>query len=215
MRGLLRGDEVTYSGAVFSTKAVRLGYTPPRLDMPIFMAARGDRALELCGRIADGLVVSNMCPPGFTVRALDIIRRAAVDSSRPVPTNVIQYVPCIPGPDGAHARRAIKPLLAAMLKQFWSAPTAKAAMRDSDIPEREILAALDRVAGGEPPENVLDDRFVDAFAIAGTTEECLARIDAYARAGVSELVLTFVGAKPDEDIGYLGRALRLSRYSEA
>jgi 5,10-methylenetetrahydromethanopterin reductase len=210
VRGLLRGDEVTYSGAVFSTKGIKLGYTPPRPDMPLLMAARGDKALELCGRIADGLVVSNMCPPGYTARALGIVHSAAVDSGRKIPTEVIQYVPCIPAADGVQARRAMKPMLAAMLKQFWAVPSAKAAMRYSDIPEREILAALDRIASGEPAANVLDDRFVDAFAIAGTAEECLDRINAYARAGVSELVLTFAGAKPEVDIAYLGHALRMS-----
>ncbi len=209
VRRLLRGEEVTYSGAVFSTKGVRLGYMPPRPDMPIFMAARGDMALELCGRIADGLVVSNMCPSGYTARALDIVRRAAVDSGRKAPTNVIQYVPCIAGPDGMLARRAMKPMLAVMLKQFWAVPTAKAAMRDSGIPEADISAALERIAGGEPPENALDDRFVDAFTIAGTAADCLDRINAYTGAGVSELVLTFAGAKPDEDIAYLGHALRM------
>src|SRR3984893_14105857 len=37
VRGMLRGEEVTYSGAVFSTHGVKLGYVPPRPDMPIFM----------------------------------------------------------------------------------------------------------------------------------------------------------------------------------
>jgi 5,10-methylenetetrahydromethanopterin reductase len=210
VRGLLRGQEVTYAGAVFSTDGIKLGYAPPRPDLPIFMAARGDKALEICGQIADGLVVSNMCPPGFTARARDVVRRAAVGSGRAVPTNIIQYVPCIPGYDGEQARRAMKPLLAGMLKQFWAVATARAAMRDSGIPDAEIAAALDRIAGGEPPENALDDRFVDAFAVAGTTEQCLDRIKAYADAGVSELVLTFAGANPGEDIAYLGRALRMS-----
>src|SRR6266852_936194 len=68
VRGLLRGEEVTYSGAVFSTKGVKLGYAALRRDMPIFMAARGDNALQLCGRIADGLMVSNICSRGYTAR---------------------------------------------------------------------------------------------------------------------------------------------------
>jgi 5,10-methylenetetrahydromethanopterin reductase len=209
LRGLLHGEEVTYSGTVFSTKGVKLGYAPPRPDMSIFMAARGDKALDLCGRIADGLLVSNMCPPGYTARAVDIVHKAAVDSGRAIPTNVVQYVPSIPGVDGKQARRAVKTMLAAMLKQYWAVPSAKAAMRHGNIPEEELLAAVDRIAGGEPPENVLCDRFVDAFTIAGTADECLERIDAYARAGVSELVLTFVGAQPAADIEYLGRALRM------
>ena len=117
VRGLLRGDEVTYSGTVFSAHAAKLGYQPPRPVMPIFMAARGDQALQLCGQIADGLVVSNMCPSGFTARAADIVGQAAADAGRPVPGTIVQYVPCSAGPDGPQARRAIKPTLAAMLRQ--------------------------------------------------------------------------------------------------
>jgi 5,10-methylenetetrahydromethanopterin reductase len=210
LRGMLRGEEVTYSGTVFSAKGVRLGYTPPRPDLPILMAARGDKALDLCGRVADGLMVSNMCPPDYTARAANIVRAAARDSGRPAPGNVIQYVPCMPGSDGKGARAAIKTMLAAMLRQYWAVPTAKAALRYSNIPEAELLAAVDRIAGGEPPEKVLCDRFVDAFSIAGTADECRDRIDAYARVGVSELVLTFVGAQPLADIAYLASALRLS-----
>jgi 5,10-methylenetetrahydromethanopterin reductase len=210
VRGLLAGEEVTYSGAVLSARGVKLGYVPPRPHMPIFMAARGDKALQLCGRISDGLVVSNMCPPGFTARAVDIVHRAAIDSGRAVPANVVQYVPCMASPDGTQARRAIKPTLAKMLQQFWGVPSAKAAMRYSDIPDADLLAAVDRIAGGEPPEDILDDRFVDAFAIAGTADECLARINAYAGAGVTEMVLTFVGAHPVAEIAYLGGALKKS-----
>jgi alkanesulfonate monooxygenase SsuD/methylene tetrahydromethanopterin reductase-like flavin-dependent oxidoreductase (luciferase family) len=172
------------------------------------MAARGDKALRLCGRIADGLVVSNMCPPGYTARARDIVRQAAAQSDRTLPAAIIQYVPCIASPDGAQARTAVKKTLAAMLRQFWAIPSAQVAMRHSGIPDAELLAAVDRVAGGEP--DALDDRFVDAFAIAGTADACLERINAYARAGVTELVLTFVGADPLADIAYLGRALKPS-----
>src|SRR5262245_18116752 len=60
VRGLLRGDEVSSSGPVFSTDKAKHGYAPPRPDLPILMAARGDKALALAGEIADGLVVSNM-----------------------------------------------------------------------------------------------------------------------------------------------------------
>jgi 5,10-methylenetetrahydromethanopterin reductase len=208
VRGLLRGDEVTHEGTVFQARGIKLGYRVPRPDMPILMAARGDQALELCGRIADGLVVSNMCPPAFVTRACEIIHRAATESGRPRPATVVQYVPCIASPDGAHARAAIKQTLAAMLRQFWAIPSAQAAMRHSGIPDAELKAAVDRIAGGASPESALANRFVDAFAIAGTADECLDRINAYARAGVTELVLTFVGADPSADIAYLGRALR-------
>ena len=211
VRGLLRGEEVSYSGTVFSTDKVKLGYAPPRPDLPILMAARGDKALALAGEIADGLVISNMCPPAFTACAVEIVRKAAAKAGRPMPARVVQYVPCAPDPDGARARNAIKPALAAMLKQYWTlaqnVPSAKLALRHSGIPEAAIAAAVDRIAAGHAAEEILDDRFVDAFTIAGTAEQCRERIGAYARAGVSELALTFVGTQPIADMEYLGRAL--------
>lgn len=210
VRGLLRGDEVNYAGKVFQAHAVKLGCRPPRPDMPILMAARGDKTLQLCGRIADGLVVSNLCPPGFTARARDIVRQAAAAAGRTMPAHVIQYVPCIASPDGTQARAAIKKTLATMLRQFWAIPSAKAAMYHSGIPQAELEAAIDRITGGAPPERALGDRFVDAFAIAGTADQCFDQISAYAGAGVTELALTFVGTDPFADIAYLGRALKQS-----
>jgi 5,10-methylenetetrahydromethanopterin reductase len=152
-----------------------------------------------------------MCPPDFTARAVEIVRKAAGKAGRTIPARVVQYVPCAPGPDAARARNAIKPALAAMLKQYWTlaqnVPSAKLALRHSGIPEADMAAAADRTAAGDRAEDILDDRFVDAFTIAGSAEQCRERTGAYARAGVSELALTFIGAQPVADMEYLGRAL--------
>jgi alkanesulfonate monooxygenase SsuD/methylene tetrahydromethanopterin reductase-like flavin-dependent oxidoreductase (luciferase family) len=47
--------------------------------------------------------------------------------------------------------------------------------------------------------------FVSAFAIAGTAADCLAQAQAYFDAGASELVLSFAGAQPEDDMRYLGQ----------
>ena len=58
---------------LFSAHKVKLEYRALRPDMPLLMAARGEQALALCGKIADGLMISNMCPPDFTRHAVEII----------------------------------------------------------------------------------------------------------------------------------------------
>jgi len=93
VRGLLGGESFTHKGSVFSVEGVKLSYKPRRADLPLLMAARGERALALCSRIADGLMISNMCPPGFAAYA-----RQAAGAAR-----VVQYVPCAVGLDRAHA----------------------------------------------------------------------------------------------------------------
>jgi 5,10-methylenetetrahydromethanopterin reductase len=214
VRALLRGEELTYAGRVFSATGIKLG-CPPRPSLPIYMAAMGEQSLRLCGQLADGLIVSNLCPSAFTEHAAAILRTAAAAAGRPG-IEVVQYVPCVPRPERGEARRAVKLAIGEMLVAFWPAngawPAAREAIvRHSGIPRDDFAAALARLRAGEAAPEVLDDRFVDAFAIAGTAEECLARAVDYGRAGASELALTFAGPQPETDIEYLGDALGRQR----
>lgn len=212
VRALLRGDSVTYRGSVFSVEGVKLAYRPPRPDMPLLMAARGEKALALCGRVADGLIVSNMCPAGFAAHAARAVHVAAGKARRPTPARLVQYVPCSAGKDRPAAVGAVKRGLAGLLKTFWALAEQVAAARTSlvehsGIAEGDFRTTVERLQAGHAPERTIDDRFVTAFAVAGTAEDCLERIAAYRAAGVTDLVLTFVGPDPVADIAYLGRAL--------
>jgi 5,10-methylenetetrahydromethanopterin reductase len=189
VRGLLAGETVTYKGKVFAVEDAKLSHKPRRPDLPILMAARGPKALSLSRTMADGLMISNMCPPGFAAWAASIAR----------PARLIQYAPCVVAADRQAAMAAIKPVLAGLLKTFWTlgqkVPAAKASLVDhSGISEARFAAA---VAG---PAAALDERFVDAFAVAGTVDDCRARTAAYRTAGVTDLVLTFVGPDPVGDM---------------
>ena len=53
-----------------------------------------------------------------------------------------------------------------------------------------------------------DERFVEAFAVAGDAEDIRRRLAAYGAAGVTDLVLTFAGPDPLADMAYLLRASR-------
>jgi 5,10-methylenetetrahydromethanopterin reductase len=216
IRPLLRGLEVTYSGEIFSADGVRLEFPLARAEMPILMAAVGDRALRLCGELADGLMVSNMCPPAFTRRAVGIAERAAVEVGRPRPAEVIQYAPCAIRDDGDEARRLAKGAVGAMLSAFWRggrAPAAtQSALRDySGVDAAEFARMMERLSRGEPGAEVLDDRFLAGYAVAGTPDECLEGLRAYQDAGVTELGVWPVGDRPAEEIARLGRALETGR----
>jgi 5,10-methylenetetrahydromethanopterin reductase len=213
VRGLLRGDEVTYAGKVFSALGVKLDYRPLRADVPILVAAMGDQALRLCGETGDGLMVSNGCAPGYTKHALELVRAGARAVGRAAPETVIQYVPCTLRSDGDAARREAKTRVGVMLLDYWrhgSAPAVRAAhVAHSGIPEADFVAAVDRLGAGESAVTVLDDRFLRAYAVAGTVDECLEECLTFARAGVTELGLTFVGGHPEADMLRLGRAAGL------
>jgi 5,10-methylenetetrahydromethanopterin reductase len=211
VRAMLAGEEVTYAGRAFSANKAKLEYRPPRADMPLLMAARGEQALALAGRIADGLMISNMCPPEFTRHAVAVMRSAAAEAKRPPPSTVVQYVPCAVARDRAEALRLAKQAIAEMLPGFWSlgqrVPTAKSALlRAGELTEADFAAAAERLRNGEDAVAVLDERFVAALAIAGTADDCLVQARRYAEAGATELALTFVGSRPQADMEMIAAA---------
>src|SRR5262249_39275521 len=122
------------------------------------------------------------------------------------------YLPCAARPDRAEAYRLAKAAIANMLPGFWSlaqrVPAAKAALlRAGGLSEPDFAAAVARLRAGEPPAPALDDRFVDAFAIAGSAPDCLDQARRYRAAGATELALTFVGSQPEADMDYLASAV--------
>ena len=134
------------SGSVFSAEGVRLGFRPPRPDAPIYVASMGDRSLALCGRIADGLIVSNMCPPRYTERAVGIVQQSAADAGRK-PLDIVQYLPCVVRQDRDEARRLAKHAVGGMLTTFWPTGGDWPALRDTIVEQRHCEAGGHRRAG--------------------------------------------------------------------
>jgi 5,10-methylenetetrahydromethanopterin reductase len=213
VRNMIAGANVTYQGKVFSVKNVKLEFAAPRSNMPIYMAATGDQALRLCGEIADGLMISNMCPPSYTVRALGLLAEGATKAQRAVPKTIVQYVPCVARPDRTEARRLIKQTVGEMLSAYWTMgekwpATRNAMLVGSGITESDFVAVMNRIRAGEKAVTVLDDRFVDAYSISGNIEDCVSAINRFGEVGVTDLIVTFVGEQPIADMAYLGNGLK-------
>jgi len=202
LRGMLAGDTVTYAGNAFSVEAVRLECPVLRPDMPIYVAATGDQALRVAGQVADGVMISNMSPPGFTRRAQTLLAEGARKAGRPPPQEIVQYVPCIVREDATEARRMVRTTIGEMLGAYWRMganwPAIRDAMvRESGIPPEEFAAAMDAMKAGQPAAEVLDERYVDAYALAGNRDDVMDGMARFAEVGVTELVVTLVGDQPE------------------
>src|SRR5207302_1640913 len=161
--------------AATTTIGIGIGVFNPYSRHPTLMAmeiAALDelaQALALAGKLADGLIISNMCPAEFTQAAVLTMREAARQAQRAVPAEIVQYVPCAVRLDRAEAHALAKREIGEMLASFWSlgarVPSAKAALlRAQGISERDVAAAVARLRAGERAAVVLDDGFVEAFA---------------------------------------------------
>ena len=208
---LPKGEEVNYSGEIFSAIDVSLGYPLLKPEVKVFVAAMGKKMLRLCGEMGDGLLISNMCPPAFTEFAIGIIGEGAEKMKRPAPKEVVKYVPCVVDADRVAARRAVKEPIGSMLGGYWkayqNAPAALSAIgADNGIDPQEFLQALERLGNDEAAVDVLDEKFVRAYSVAGTVDQCLQQCAELAETGVTEMTLTFHGSNPHTSMADFGAA---------
>lgn len=215
VRGLLRGDEVDYTGTVYSARKVKLDYKPRR-DIPVYLAGRGALTVKLAGEAADGLLISNMCSVGFAGRVAAQMRASARAAAHGTLCHVVQYMPCAANSDSREAIRAAKRAVGEMLPRFWALGQKLGSAKDglltaTGISEADFAQASERLRGGADAAEALDDRFAAFFSLAGTPEECLHHAAAYKAAGIDELALTFSGAAAKDEIAAIGAVLRRHR----
>jgi len=188
-RGMFRGEEVTYRGRVISVERAKLNFRPFRADLPILIAARGKRMIELAGEIADIVHLA-----AFFVNVthrreeLEHVAAGAARGGRAMRSFEIDIsIPCSVSDDRAAARHAAKRPAAQGI--LWMAGAEKYSRQRADwrrptefnVPEHVITALANWDFWTQPYlarelADLISDDVLDQFAIAGTPEECAQRI---------------------------------------
>jgi len=188
-RGMFRGEEVTYRGRVISVERAKLNFRPFRADLPILIAARGKRMIELAGEIADIVHLA-----AFFVNVthrreeLEHVAAGAARAGRAMRSFEIDIsIPCSVSDDRAAARHAAKRPAAQGI--LWMAGAEKYSRQRADwrrptefnVPEHVITALANWDFWTQPYlarelADLISDDVLDQFAIAGTPEECAQRI---------------------------------------
>lgn len=83
LRAMLGGEVVNFKGELFHLDRGRLGFTPVRATIPIFVATHSPQILRLSGRMADGILLANMGRRQAIERATKILREAERSNGRP------------------------------------------------------------------------------------------------------------------------------------
>lgn len=194
---LLRGERVTYEGKVFRLPApgVRLNVPPTRGQTPVYVGTLGPKGLSVAGALADGVLFSVLCSPGFVRKRVEDLRTGTERAGRSLADmDVACYIIFSVDEDGAEARHAAKELVATYLTLVLDPVriTEAGLSVDEVASVRERLLEADRAGRLREAAGALPDHVLRAFAVAGTPRECLEGLHAYAAAGVKTPVLYHV-----------------------
>jgi probable F420-dependent oxidoreductase len=181
LRQMLAGERVTFTGRTIATRGFRLVSLPPQ-PVPIYLAALMPPMLELAGEIADGVIL-NFMPVEAVPRMLEHVRRGAERAGRDASQlEIVSRFQTIVTDDVAAARGALRHMMGpyfatSVYNRFvaWCGFPGEAAA---------ILAGWQAKDRARNLAAVTDD-MIDRLAIIGPADHCRARLEAFARAGVT------------------------------
>jgi 5,10-methylenetetrahydromethanopterin reductase len=183
IRELLAGRAVNYQGKIYrlSYKNARLEF-PPKHTVPILIGTRSPRIAKLAGEVADIIVIgARYISEQQSTNYLRWISEGAARAKRDIEgIEVAPRLTICASHDGELAKQSVK-LYAAHYLALIRPP-------DLLIDEqklRNIVDAVKRVKGWYFSPNIqypkeidrlVDEEIVDKFAVAGTPDECIAKI---------------------------------------
>jgi 5,10-methylenetetrahydromethanopterin reductase len=190
VRALLRGERVEREGPRFPARA-QLHFAA-RADLPIWIATRGDRMLELAGRIADGVMIGTIARAEDIAAAVATIERGAASAGRSVTdVTVSARVDVAVAADRDAARDTLRSFVAGVLSASY--PDRGFVRRAGlELPEEleEVCRTKDLRLAWSSSRLVPDDA-VDAFTWAGPADYVAARVAAAVDAGADNVTVVF------------------------
>lgn len=195
LRALLAGETVSTEGKTFTFRDVTLTHPAPD-KVPLYTGVLGDKGIALTGELADGLLVSALAPVEYVESARRKLDTAAKEAGREsVPSmSVLLLANVTSDPALAEAvREEMKQILA-----FYIAATGPCPLFGAIGANEQIAEMLSR-GGPEIVAAEMPESWVDAFAVAGSVDDCRSKIEQYFQCGADAVVVSPVPATRTEE----------------
>ena len=192
IRTLLRDGVVSYQGETVNIQRFDLWFTPSRPEIPIYLAGLFPRMLEVCGEIAQGVILTRSTLETGRRVAEHIALGARRAGRRPEEIVITSLLPCMVADNKQEACETMRPMVAFYGGFF---PRYNRLIADHGFPDvaqaiRDAWARGDREAAARAVPNAL----IEATGVVGTPTECQERLEAYRHSGITVPIISLRGA---------------------
>lgn len=215
IQGALSGKELTYEGKAFSAQIppLRDDAHVPRFPVPIYIGATGPVLQRMAGSHYDGLLTASITTPAFVRYSRESMLEGAKKAGKN-PDNLDLGSVVVgsinknsaKGKEGAREMAAM--YLANKVQNIRGSADIllqKAGLTFDEI--SPIAAAMESGGRKAAARAVTDEVFEKVCPIAGTPEECIARIEQYRDAGCSHILLEIWGDDRTEQAKLFGETV--------
>lgn len=202
MRAVIEGGE-----AALESGNIRLNFSQGR-KIPFYVAASGPKMLELSGRVADGVIILVGVDSGALEKAVARVAAGAESAGRKLSdVHLVLWVPCAVS-EQPGAKDAVKAHVARVLAHPlpFSLDDREQKVLDDIRQAYNYYQHMDQRAS---QARVIPDWLVDKFAIAGSPDECRAKVEELERSAVQQVAII------PYDVGGADRGETLRLFAQA
>lgn len=195
VRGLIQKGEVRFAGETIHIENFDLWYAPRYPDVPIYLSAVFPKGIAMCGEIADGVILTRS-----TLDTAASVRSQVADAAHRVGRDPgkIEITTLLPTSVTAHRAAALAALRPGLAFYCGFFPRYNRLMAEHGFAEEATAIAEAWKRGDRAAcERAVSDAMIDATSIAGTPEQCRARIEAYRQSGIDVPILSPYARGPD------------------
>ena len=208
IRALLDGQAADGPGST----SLRLSFAPTRQRVPIYVAGASERTHHMSGRSADGALISGQ--PDELAASIASVRAGEREAGRPPGSvRILLWTTVCVDDDLEAARAAVRGPVA---RRAINAYGRLARLGRLDPEDVEPLRRLEQVydtrqhgLGGHVLADLVPERWIDRFAIAGPPDLVRARLERAIQAGADEVSAILMGAQSKR-----GSAEQLHRFAQ-
>ncbi len=195
VRELIREGRVSFQGETIRIENFDLWYTPRHRDIQVYLSAVFQKAIALCGEIADGIILTRSTLRTAAQVRTYIAEGASKSGRDPGRIEVTSLLPASVADTRAAALAALRPGIAFYCGFF---PRYNRMMAEHGF-ATEAAAIAEAWARGdrETAERAVSDAMIDATSVSGTPDQCRARIEAYRQSGIDLPIISPFARGPD------------------
>jgi probable F420-dependent oxidoreductase len=182
------GERVNFDGRFYKLKNFRLSIPAPVPPPRIYLAALGPRMCELAGEVADGVLL-NWMPPSAVPASLGHVEAGARRAGRSLAdVDVAVYVRTCVTDERELVREALaRDITGYAIVNAYGRFFAACGFAEEISAVNAAWKAGDRAGAVKS----ISERVLDGLGAVGTADACRERLGAFARAGVTPVVVPF------------------------
>lgn len=179
IRALLAGEQVTFKGQHVQLEQAQLVH-PPDQAPPVSLGVIGAKSLALCGRVADGTILSEYSNPAYVAWAKEQLAGGMTNDQA---HRLTIFAFACAAKTKTEACQKLRPMVAEAI--------ASGGIDTKLAPMGILPQALEyRERGGqEYLEEQMPDRWIEQLTIAGTAQDWRLAIDTFVESGAHSIVL--------------------------